>query len=47
MKISEKFGVLFVVTKFGMMHIFEISTGTCLQSSKISETPVFGGAKDS
>lgn len=47
MKVAEKYGMLYVVTKFGFLYIYELSNGILLFKNRISEAAVFTGAKDS
>lgn len=47
MKVTEKYGLLYCVTKFGFLYLFELSTGALIFKNRISEAAVFVGAKDS
>lgn len=41
MQASSKWGVLYVITKFGFLQIFDVATGTCLFANRISSETVF------
>lgn len=41
MQLSQKFGTVFVVTKRGFVHLFDIGTGTCLYQNRISAETIF------
>ena len=37
MEIEERLGLLFLLTKFGLLFLFEISEGSLILRSKVSE----------
>jgi clathrin heavy chain len=41
LQISDKYGVIFVVTKMGYIYLFEIETATQLYMNRISAEPIF------
>ena len=45
MQISSKFGVLYVITKFGYYLIYEISTCSVIGKGKLSDDPIFIGTR--
>lgn len=46
MSVADKFGMLYVVTKFGFLYIYELSNGILFYKNRISEAAVFTGAKE-
>lgn len=43
MSIEERLGLLFLITKFGLLFVFEISEGALILRSKISENQILTG----
>mmetsp|Transcript_28677 Transcript_28677/g.48179 ORF Transcript_28677/g.48179 Transcript_28677/m.48179 type:complete len:1757 (+) Transcript_28677:68-5338(+) len=41
MNISDKYGIIFVVTKFGYVFLFDVETGTPLYTNRISSDTIF------
>ncbi|KNE65463.1 hypothetical protein AMAG_11086 [Allomyces macrogynus ATCC 38327] len=41
MQVSQRFGVVFVVTKFGFLHLYDLETATCIYMNRISGETVF------
>lgn len=41
MQISEKYDVIFLVTKYGFVHIYDLETGACIYMNRISGDTVF------
>ncbi|KAG0326315.1 hypothetical protein BGZ99_009753 [Dissophora globulifera] len=41
MQISQKYGVIFLVTKFGFIHLYDLETGTCIYMNRISGETIF------
>jgi clathrin heavy chain len=41
MQVSEKFGVAYLITKFGYIHLYELETGTCIYMNRISGETIF------
>lgn len=47
MHISSKYGVLFTITKFGFLYSYEISSASLIFKTRVIDSPVFIGAKNS
>ncbi|EGR33608.1 clathrin heavy chain, putative [Ichthyophthirius multifiliis] len=47
MQISTKYGQLFILTKFGFLQIYELTTNQLIYSNKITESSIFIGQQDS
>lgn len=45
MQVSEKHGIIYLVTKFGFIHLYEIETGTCIYMNRISGETIFTTAE--
>ena len=41
MNISEKYGVIYVVTKNGLLFVYDLETATAIYRNKVSNDPVF------
>jgi clathrin heavy chain len=41
MQISHKYGIIFLVTKMGYIHLYDLETGTCIFMNRISGETVF------
>ena len=41
MSISEKYGVIYVVTKMGLLFVYDLETATAIYRNKVSNDPVF------
>ncbi|KAH7058366.1 clathrin heavy chain [Linnemannia elongata] len=41
MQISQKYGIIFLVTKFGFIHLYDLETGTCIYMNRISGETIF------
>ena len=41
MQISEKYGVIYMVTKFGYVHLYDVETGACIYMNRISADTIF------
>eukprot|EP00179_Madagascaria_erythrocladioides_P027344 CAMPEP_0198339874 /NCGR_PEP_ID=MMETSP1450-20131203/41547_1 /TAXON_ID=753684 ORGANISM="Madagascaria erythrocladiodes, Strain CCMP3234" /NCGR_SAMPLE_ID=MMETSP1450 /ASSEMBLY_ACC=CAM_ASM_001115 /LENGTH=1712 /DNA_ID=CAMNT_0044044827 /DNA_START=107 /DNA_END=5242 /DNA_ORIENTATION=+ len=44
MQVSPRYGIIFVLTKFGYLHLFELGTGTLVFRNRISQQSVFATA---
>eukprot|EP01111_Echinosteliopsis_oligospora_P009445 TRINITY_DN2769_c0_g1_i2.p1 TRINITY_DN2769_c0_g1~~TRINITY_DN2769_c0_g1_i2.p1 ORF type:complete len:1719 (-),score=461.34 TRINITY_DN2769_c0_g1_i2:59-5215(-) len=44
MQISEKYEIIYVITKFGYIHLFDLSTGTLIYRNRISSETIFVSA---
>ncbi|KAG0245932.1 putative CHC1-clathrin heavy chain [Mortierella sp. GBAus27b] len=40
-QISHKYGIIFVVTKLGFIHLYDLETGTCIYMNRISGETIF------
>ncbi|KAF2405615.1 clathrin heavy chain [Trichodelitschia bisporula] len=47
MQISAKYSVIFLVTKYGFIHLYDLETGTCIYMNRISSDTIFVTAPDS
>jgi clathrin heavy chain len=41
MQISSKYEVIYVVTKYGFIHLYDVETGTCIYMNRISSDTIF------
>lgn len=41
MQVSKKYDIIFLVTKFGFIHLYDLETGTCLYMNRISGDTIF------
>ena len=41
MQISPKHGIIYMITKDGNIHLYNLETGTCIYMSRISDVPIF------
>ena len=41
MQVSTKYDIIFVVTKFGFIHLYDVETGTCIYMNRISGDTIF------
>ncbi|GAV05648.1 hypothetical protein RvY_15748 [Ramazzottius varieornatus] len=41
MQTSQKYGVVFMITKYGYVHVYDLETGTCLYMNRISGETIF------
>jgi clathrin heavy chain len=47
MQVSQKYGVIFMVTKYGFIHLYDLETGTCIFMNRISSETIFTTCVDS
>jgi clathrin heavy chain len=47
MQVSEKYGIIYLVTKYGFIHLYDLETGTCIFMNRISSETIFITAPDS
>lgn len=45
MQVSKKHGIIFLVTKFGFIHLYDLETGACVYMNRISSETIFVTAK--
>jgi len=41
MQVSHKYGIVFVVTKYGFIHLYDLESGTCIYMNRISGDTIF------
>lgn len=41
MQVSEKFDIIYLITKYGYVHLYDIETGTCIYMNRISADTIF------
>ena len=41
MQISQKYSIIFLVTKYGFIHLYDLETGTCIYMNRISSETIF------
>lgn len=41
MQISHKYGIIFLVTKMGFIHLYDLESGTCIYMNRISSETIF------
>jgi len=41
MQISQKHGVVYLITKYGYVHLYDLETGTCIYMNRISAETIF------
>jgi clathrin heavy chain len=41
MQISHKYGIIFLVTKYGFIHLYDLESGTCIYMNRISADTIF------
>jgi clathrin heavy chain len=41
MQVSKKYDIIFLVTKFGFIHLYDLETGTCIYMNRISGDTIF------
>ena len=40
-QVSQKYGVTYLITKFGYIHLYDLETGTCIYMNRISAETIF------
>lgn len=41
MQVSPKYDVIYLITKYGYIHMYDIETGTCIYMNRISSDTIF------
>lgn len=41
MQVSKRYGILYLVTKYGFIHLYDLETGTCVYMNRISGETMF------
>lgn len=47
MQVSQRYNIVYLVTKFGFIHLYDLETGTCLFMNRISSETIFVTTTDS
>jgi len=47
MQVSKKYSVIYLVTKYGFIHLYDLETGTCIFMNRISSETIFTTSPDS
>ena len=47
MQVSTKYDIVYLVTKYGFIHLYDLETGTCIFMNRISSETIFTTASDS
>ena len=47
MQVSQKYSVIYMVTKYGFIHLYDLETATCIFMNRISAETIFTTAPDS
>ena len=47
MQISKRYDIVYLVTKYGFIHLYDLVTGTCIFMNRISSETIFTTAPDS
>ncbi|GAB7357211.1 hypothetical protein MBLNU459_g8194t3 [Dothideomycetes sp. NU459] len=47
MQVSDRFKVIYLVTKFGFIHLYDLETGVCIFMNRISSETIFTTCPDS
>lgn len=46
MQVSSKYSIIYMVTKYGFIHLYDLETGTCIFMNRISNETIFVTAPD-
>ena len=41
MQISSKYDIIYMITKYGYIHLYDLETGTCIYMNRISGDTIF------
>lgn len=44
-EVSNKYGIVYVITKYGLIHLYDLETGVCIFMNRISQDPIFTATK--
>jgi clathrin heavy chain len=47
MQVSDKYKIIYLVTKYGFIHLYDLETGTCIFMNRISSDTIFVTTPDS
>ncbi|PWN29567.1 putative CHC1-clathrin heavy chain [Jaminaea rosea] len=45
MQVSKRYGIVYLVTKFGFIHLYDLESGTCIYMNRISGETIFTTAE--
>ena len=46
MQVSQKYSIIYLVTKYGFIHLYDLETGTCIFMNRISSETIFTTCSD-
>jgi len=46
LQISQKYGIIYLITKYGFIHLYDLETGTCIFMNRISGETIFTACGD-
>ncbi|KAM0235307.1 hypothetical protein ACHAP5_009785 [Fusarium lateritium] len=46
LQVSQKYGVIYMVTKYGFIHLYDLETGSCIFMNRISSETIFTTCTD-
>ena len=47
MQVSQKYSIIYLLTKYGFIHLYDLESGTCIFMNRISSETIFVSALDS
>ncbi|KAL1874738.1 hypothetical protein VTK73DRAFT_266 [Phialemonium thermophilum] len=47
MQVSQKYGLIYLITKYGFIHLYDLETATCIFMNRISSDTIFTSCPDS
>ena len=47
MQVSQKYSIIYLVTKYGFIHLYDLETGSCIFMNRISNETIFTTCSDS
>ncbi|SPN96592.1 probable clathrin heavy chain [Cephalotrichum gorgonifer] len=47
LQVSQKYGIVYLVTKYGFIHLYDLESGTCIFMNRISSDTIFTTCPDS
>lgn len=47
MQVSQKYSIIYMITKYGFIHLYDLETGTCIFMNRISSETIFITSSDS
>ncbi|KAH8891850.1 clathrin heavy chain [Thozetella sp. PMI_491] len=46
LQVSQKYGVIYLITKYGFIHLYDLESGTCIFMNRISSDTIFTATGD-